>query len=49
MCGISGFIGFKDYFPKKEKIKNLLEFMKRRGPDGKGTYIKKNVFRSNDC
>ena len=41
MCGISGFIGFKDYFPKKEKIKNLLKFMKRRGPDGKGTYIKK--------
>ena len=41
MCGISGFVGFNNYFPKREKIKNLLEFMKRRGPDAKGTYIKK--------
>ena len=39
MCGISGFIGLKDYFPKKDKVKALLKSMERRGPDGKGIFI----------
>ena len=41
MCGISGFIGLKDYFPKKDKVKALLKSMERRGPDGKGIFINK--------
>ena len=41
MCGISGFIGLKNYFPKRKNIKSLLLSMKRRGPDANGVSIKK--------
>ncbi len=33
MCGISGFIGNKKYFPNKKKIHQCINLMKRRGPD----------------
>ena len=33
MCGISGFIGKKKYFPNKKKIHECINLMKRRGPD----------------
>ena len=46
MCGISGYIGSKKYFPNKEKIKVLIKAMKRRGPDGHGSFIKKSRYMS---
>jgi asparagine synthase (glutamine-hydrolysing) len=39
MCGIGGFIGFKD----EELIKQMSESMKHRGPDGDGFYIDGHV------
>ncbi len=42
MCGISGFIGPKNFFPKEKKVKALLTSMKRRGPDGLGTFVQKS-------
>ncbi len=33
MCGIAGYIGREKFFPTKNKIKNCINQMVRRGPD----------------
>ena len=38
MCGIAGFLGKKNFSPKKNKIKKILKIMKNRGPDSSGYY-----------
>ena len=38
MCGISGYLGFKEYSPTSSQIEKTLQKMKVRGPDGSGIY-----------
>ena len=33
MCGIAGYIGTKNFYPIKSKIKSCIKLMKLRGPD----------------
>ena len=33
MCGIAGYIGSKNFYPNKSKIKSCIKLMKLRGPD----------------
>ncbi len=44
MCGISGFIGSKDFLPSKKKLCACLGLMKERGPDYQD-YKKANFFK----
>lgn len=43
MCGISGFIGKKDFLPSKKVINSCLKLMKERGPDYQ-SYKEDNFF-----
>lgn len=43
MCGIAGIINFNNQSASGDKLNAMLEVMKRRGPDDKGTYLDKNV------
>lgn len=44
MCGISGFVGSKNFLPSQKNISACLGLMKERGPDYQG-YKKANFFK----
>lgn len=44
MCGIAGFVNFKNNISEKDKIiKDMTSTLKKRGPDSHGYYISKNA------
>ncbi len=43
MCGIAGIFNFNYEAVEKENLSDMLEEMKRRGPDDRGVYIDKNI------
>ena len=45
MCGISGYIGTRNY--SKKEINNFLEEMKSRGPDSQNYFISKDKKKNN--
>jgi asparagine synthase (glutamine-hydrolysing) len=43
MCGIAGIIGIKNPGLAKQKISEMNECLKHRGPDAEGTFVDKNI------
>ena len=43
MCGICGIINFNDRPAEENKLLTMMQEMKHRGPDDKGTYIDDNI------
>mgnify|MGYP001169330086 CR=1 FL=1 len=49
MCGIAGFIGQQNKFPRKSIIQNCLKLMKKRGPDDQSSLEFKEKFKYLFC
>ena len=49
MCGIAGFIGQQNKFPRKSIIQNCLKLMKKRGPDDQSSLEFKKKFKYLFC
>ena len=43
MCGICGTYGFSHPLVNENKLKEMTNILRHRGPDGTGTFIKGNV------
>ena len=43
MCGIAGTIYFNEQSSSEQELKAMISFLKRRGPDAEGYWVKENI------
>jgi asparagine synthase (glutamine-hydrolysing) len=43
MCGIAGIIDYSGCFPIKDSVHGMVDYIRHRGPDGRGQFVRDNV------